>query len=194
MPEDLVPGDVEQYTGGSLSQTDPETVRALNAALARVRRYCGWHVSPVRTEVITIDRPARNHPCLVLPTLKIVQLNSITIDDLPIELNNVRMSADAPGVLSLNNWNPWGGYHWDSGFGLVEVNLRHGYTAAEAEDFREAVLSLVARSAQSANSEAAGPLIEKEVDDVRYRWAETVEGAVSATALDTSIIGKYRLY
>lgn len=195
MPEDLVPGDVEQYTAGRLSQTDPETVRALNAALARVRRYCGWHVSPVRTETITVDRPERNHPYLVLPTLKIVQLNSITIDGVPVALDNVRTSADAPGVLSLNNLNPWSGWHWDSGFGLVEVNLRHGFTAAEAEDFREGVLSLVDRSMQTVNSGATGPLIEKQIDDVRYRWGSgSVDSAVVGAPLDTSIISKYRLY
>lgn len=195
MPEDLVPGDVEQYTRGRLSQTDPETVRALNAALARVRRYCGWHVSPVRTETITVDRPMRNHPFLVLPTLKIVALNSITIDGVVIDMTNVRVSADTPGVLSLNNWNPWGGWHWDSGFGLVSVNLEHGYTAAEVEDFRDGVLSLVDRATLTVSTGAAGPLIEKEVDDVRYRWGTgSVESAVGTAPLDTSIISKYRLY
>jgi hypothetical protein len=195
VPEDLVPGDVEQYTRGRLSQTDPETVRALDAALARVRRYCGWHVSPVRTETIRVDRPPSTHPILVLPTLNIVTLNSITIDSIPVDLANVKVSVEAPGVLSMKNWEPWGGARWDSGFGLVEITLKHGYTAAEAPDFRDAVLSLVDRATLTVNSGGAGPLIEKEVDDVRYRWGTgSVDSAVGAAPLDSSIISKYKLY
>ncbi len=194
MPEELVPGDVEQYTRGRLSQTDPETVRALNAALARARRYCGWHVSPVRTETITVDRPANNHPYLILPTLKIVSLNSITVNDVPVDLTTVRMSVDAPGVLSLNNWIPWDGWNWDSGWGLVQVTLKHGFTAAEAEDFRDGVLSLVNRAARAASQEGMGPPVEKTIDDVTYRWAPgALATEVTAAPLDKGILNKYRI-
>lgn len=192
MPEDLVAGDIEQYTRGALLQTDPETVRALNAALARVRRYCGWHVSPLKTEVITLDRPGCNHPLLILPTLKIVTLTSITVDGVTVDLNDVRISGEAPGVLAKKNLDPWGGYRWDSGFGLIQVTLTHGYTAAEAEDFRGAVLALIDRAQQTVNTGGAGPLIEKQVDDVRYKWG-SVSTAVETTSLDKSIIEKYRI-
>jgi len=196
MPEDLVPGDVEQYTRGALLQTDPETVRALNAALARVRRYCGWHVSPVRTETVTMDRPPCNSQFLILPTLKIVNPStiSITVDGVAVDPANIRASSDAPGVLSLRNLDPWGGYRWDSGFGLVEVTFTHGFTAIEAEDFRGAVLDLIYKAQQAISSGGAGPLVEKEVDDVRYKWA-SVSAAVESTTtpLDKSILDKYRI-
>lgn len=196
MPEDLVPGDVEQYTKGRLSQTDPETVRALNAALAKVRSFCGWHVSPVRTETIILDRPEYNYPTLILPTLKVVELTSITVDGVAIDLSNVRMSREAPGVLAQKNNQPWGGYRWDNGLGLVHVTLDHGFTAAEAEDFRGEVLRLIDVASLAVGTGADGPLEEKQVDDVTYRWSRVPDRLVDSIArnpMDSSALYGYQL-
>jgi hypothetical protein len=98
MAEELTPADVEAYTQGRLSASDPETLRALNAALTRARRYCGWHVSPVRQDVAVLDRPSWigiwNE--LALPTLKVVSLDGIEIDGVAMDLANVRESKEAP--------------------------------------------------------------------------------------------------
>lgn len=200
MAEDLTPADVESYTNGRLLASDAEVQRALNAALARIRRYCGWHVSPVRTETLTVDGPdepdghwghygryghyGSGSQYLVLKTMHIVNLISITEHDEPTDLANVKKSADAPGILYKKRCP------WACGFSAIEVELEHGYTAAEAEDFREAVLALVDRASQSVGDAGGGAqLVEKEVDDVRYRWSDKV---ISLT-LDESAVGQFRI-
>lgn len=186
MAEDLTPADVENYTNHRLLASDPEVLRGLNAALARIRRYCGWHVSPVRTETLTVDGPGYGlgGHYLVLKTMHIVDLISITEHDEPTDLANVKESADAPGILYKKRC------HWACGFSAIEVELEHGYTAAEAADFREAVLALVDRASQSVGDAGGGAqLVEKEVDDVRYRWSDRV---ISLT-LDESAVGQFRI-
>jgi hypothetical protein len=62
---ELTTADVEQYTQGRLpagtlpGSPNPETLRLLNAALGAVRRYCGWRVTPVGVDTVTIDGPWR---------------------------------------------------------------------------------------------------------------------------------------
>jgi hypothetical protein len=188
MPEALVPGDVEQYTAGRLSQSDPETVRFLDAALTRVRRYCGWHVSPVRTETIIIDGSGTS--LLVLPTLKIVELISVTEDDVALDpAIDVKISAAAGGVIAKTQWR-----RWCPGFSNIEVELSHGYTAAEAGDFREAVLSLIDDATMQVGTGRTGPLVGKRVDDVEYSWAGKFAQTIEQSILDTSILSKFRLH
>lgn len=156
MPEQLLPFDVEQYTRGRLSQTDPETTRLLDAALARARRYCGWHVSPVITETITLD--GHGDRFLPLPTKRIGAVVGIDVDGVPIDLSEVQQHGS-----TLIRWI------WPCGYANIEVEFTHGFTAAEAVDFREAVLRMVDQSASIAAE--GGTLVSKTVDDVSYRWA-----------------------
>lgn len=196
MAEELTPADVEAYTQGRLSASDPETLRALNAALTRARRYCGWHVSPVRQDVAVLDRPSWigiwNE--LALPTLKVVSLDGIEIDGVAMDLANVRESKEAPGIIATKDGRPWGAGSlllYDSGYGAIEVTFTHGYAAADAEDFRSAVLALVDRAAMAAEGEnvGEGALVEKEVDDVRYKWASKV----NTVSIDSSALQSFRI-
>ena len=52
--------------------------------------------------------------------------------------------------------------------GAVEVKLTHGYTAAEAEDWREAVLAVAAATMRAQRNE--GLLTAERIDDVERRW------------------------
>ena len=185
MPEELLPFDAEQYTKGRLLQADPDVVRALSSARAWVRRYCGWHVSPVRTETITLDGPGGQY--LFLPTLKLVSLTAISEDGVALDLADVKASAEAPGVLAKA-----GSGHWGGEFGSVEVTLTHGFTADEAQDWREAVLALVDQASMSAGSGRSGPLISKRVDDVQYSWSG-LPREVENAPLDQRALAPYRL-
>jgi len=185
MAEDLTPQDVAKYTKDRIAADDPDVERALAAALARVRRYCGWHVSPVVDETITLDGTGR--ALLVLPTLKVVELTSVTEDGVELDLANVKQSADATGILAKSNWEPW-----EYGFSNVEVELSHGFTAAEAEDFREAVLSLIDQATMSINSGRSGPMISKRVDDVEVTWS-SLPREVENAPMDKTILGRFRL-
>jgi hypothetical protein len=192
--EDLAVADVEAYTGGRMLASDAETQRALDAALARVRRFCGWHVSPARTETLTVDCPWSS--LLILPTMKIRSITSITVDGNAVDLTTVRTSADAPGCLETVNFQPWGGYRTDSGFGRVAVALSHGFSAAEAADFRQAVLELIDSTSLQKGTGGSGPLVEKKVDDVTYRWSGVVDrfpGSIAKNPLNESLLYQFRL-
>ncbi|MBO0676788.1 hypothetical protein JRC04_04850 [Mycolicibacterium sp. S2-37] len=180
MPHDLTSSDIEAYTQGRLSANDPETVRALDAALARARNFCGWHVSPVCAETIVLDGSGSYY--LALPTLKIVSINTVTVDG--IEIDDVAMPADAPGMLARRSWG-----RWPCGFSNVEVDFTHGFTATQASDFREAILRMVDQAASLVESDSV-PLKEKKIDDITYKWSE----AVQRVSLDQTALGQYRLF
>lgn len=198
MAEIMVPGDVEAYTQGRLNQSNPETQRALDAALAKARRYCGWHVSPVRQDTIIMDRP--QWTILVLPTLHIVSVDSVTIDGVPVPLDNVRMSREAPGILATKDSRPWGGYPLlrDPGYGAMSVTITHGYTAAEAADFREAVLRTIDTANLQVGTGVDGPVEEIKVDDVglsmpRRGGPDRLADTIARNPMDTSTLYQYRI-
>lgn len=183
MPE-LSPTDVASFTGGRLAADDPEVQKMLNAALAAARRHCGWHVSPVLTDdPVVIDGPGSR--ILNLPTRKVLDITSITEDDTVLDVTGVRWSAGGPpGALARptsarKKSNGW----WSCNYQGIEVVMTHGYTEAEAADWRYAVLSMVDQMGQLLTSgRGEGDLLSKKVDDVTYRWADPY-----ATAADSAI-------
>lgn len=179
MAENLTAADVSAYTKGRLSEEDDEVVRALNEALARARRYCGWHVSPIRSETLMLNGDGGYE--LFLPTLKIGAITEITIDGEPIDLSTVKRDAEAPGVLIR--------YCWPCGFSNITVTLTHGYTATEAQDWRGAVLRMIDQASQSVGQQSISPMTQKKVDDVEYHWSDRVQ----YTSLDATALSQYRL-
>lgn len=195
MAEDLEPADVEAYTNGRLSASDPETARALAAALARVRRFCGWHVTPVlESDVITLD--GSGNSWLALPTLKVVALNTITEQDrtglaVAVDPVNIQLSAESPGLIRKKL-----GRAWTYGWSTIVVDFDHGYTADEAPDFRDIVLKLVDQASLNVGTGGQGPLTQKRVDDVIYRWSAVVDrlfGGFAKDPLSESVLYQYRL-
>jgi hypothetical protein len=195
MPE-LDVSDVESFSGGRLSASDPEVERMLNAALRAARRYCGWPVNPVVTgDTVVIDGPGSR--ILNLPTRKVVELTSLTEDDVVVDLSTVRWSAGGPpGILERpvsvrKKSNGW----WTCYYQGVEVVMTHGYDDDEAADWRYAVLSMVDQMGQVLFA-GRGELdmVSKKVDDVTYRWADPYAAAAeSALHSGSSIFEGYCL-
>lgn len=185
MAEDLTPADVEQYTKGRLLASDPNTQRMLDAALDRARRFCGWHVTPVKTETITL--PGSGFDFIVLPTLKVVSIDSITEDGATIDQADVEMFTGEPGILYKKRCRRW--------CGTVEITYSHGYTATEAAAFREAVLQLIDITSLSIGTGASGPLTDIEVDDVHYQWATGADHSygIAKNPMDESPFYQYRI-
>jgi hypothetical protein len=155
---------IEQYTQGRLVDGDDETERLLSAALGAAQRYCGWHVTPVQTDTVTLDGP--NHPVLVLPTLKLVDIASITENELAVDLDFVKWSADGRvrKTFSYPLSTSWFGPYWGSGcfwtgeFQGITVTMEHGFD--DAPEWQSAVLSLIDRTSLSVGSglrESVGP-------------------------------------
>ncbi|WPH57638.1 hypothetical protein [Mycobacterium phage WXIN] len=184
MAEDLTPADVEAYTQGRLLASDPETARLLAASLDRVRRFCGWHVSPVQSNTESLD--GEGWPYFVLPTRKVVDIVSITEDGNAVDLTTVRQKTDEPGVIYKRD------AYW---CGEIEIEYTHGYTADEAAAFRDEVLALIERTEMQQGTGAAGPLTGIEVDDVNMRWSGVMDRSwgIAKNPLNESVLYKYRI-
>jgi hypothetical protein len=184
---ELTAADVEAYAQGRLSADDPETQRLLDAATAALRKYCGWRVTPVASETITVD--GSGWSSLILPTQKIVSLTSITADGTAVHLTEVQQSSAAAGVLYLSGCKTW-----NKGYGNISVTLEHGWD--DAHDFQAAILEMVDRMAAQVGSVRgnSGPPAERRVDDVSERWAPTIGHAPELFSLiNHTLVDRYQL-
>lgn len=93
----------------------------VEAAAAQVRALCGWHIAPVITETVHVD--SEGGTLLVLPTLRLVELVSVTDVD-GNELDDVSWSRH--GYLRRTQRFP-------EGPRAVEVTMRHGYDTVPAD-------------------------------------------------------------
>src|SRR5690348_16817007 len=133
MPE-LTPADLDLYTKGRLPVDDVETNRILQRALRAARRYCEWHVTPVKMgDVVTLDGPG--HRLLMLPTMKLITLNSVMEDGAALDVSKLKVSAGGPVRVRKDGW-----CRWSHEYSSIIVNMDHGYTEDEADDWRLAVL------------------------------------------------------
>ena len=166
MPE-LSVDDVVAYTNGRLEDND-ETARMLVAALAAARRYCGWHVTPVRDDVLTVDGPGRS--VLSLPSLQLLEITALVEDGDTLDVLDLRWSRPKGQVYKDN------GCWWTGDWNAIEVSMTHGFETAP--DFNEAVLSLLDRTARGGST---GAIREVDVAGV-YQRQVSYESSGSASA------------
>lgn len=174
---ELSTDDVVAFTGGRLADDD-ETQRLLDTALVVARRYCGWHVSPVRTDdEIIMDGPGGTE--LFPPTRNIVELTEVINDGTPLEVGS---SAAIPEVVVPAS-APWKIVRlagtWSTQYSGIEITMSHGFTEVEAADWRQAILSMVDQMGSSSGRSDAD-LVGKQVDNVIYRWVPLAEEALFA--------------
>lgn len=172
--QDLQPSDLSSYTNNRLSATDPNTALHLNRALQFVRNYCKWNVCPViEDDVVSIDGPGQwggygvgmgslyggsyysgtgtlvkrrvGSGTLFLPTKRLQGISSITEDGVELDISTLQWSS-AGFVVKPNN-QPWTTNLATPGnpnLGITVV-MTHGWSAAEAIDWRATVLALADR-------------------------------------------------
>lgn len=178
MPE-LAPSDLPASVRG-LFATDDEAQDAIDAVLVSARRYCGWPVSPVVTDAeVVLDGPGGR--VLSVPTLNLVALSAVDEDGTqwaPADLRASRL-----GLVCKRS-----GGCWTSAYGAVKVTMTHGFTEAEAADWRRAVVKLVGQREQS--SRDSGDLKRKKIDDVEYEW---FEGVVSVDSELSALFAPFRI-
>lgn len=101
--------------GVSTANIDP----LLEAVSDDIRDYCGWHIAPTLTEVVTVDGSgAEVQP---LPTLHLLDVVSVTESGSAVDLAGIEWSRD--GYLK----RP-GGW-WTSALRGVAAEIEHGYPA-----------------------------------------------------------------
>lgn len=186
MPE-LTASDVEELTAGRVPGDDV-TAALLTAALAGLRRYCGWHVTPVITgHTVRLDGPGA--ALLTLPTLQLVELTALTENGADALPSAIWAAADGhPRRAQVANTSGW----WCGGLGSVSATMSHGFTEDAAADWRLAVMRAVERS--SAGTRDDPTLIRKRVVEVEYQWADTGGGAAEwGGVCDQFGLDRYRL-
>ena len=164
------------YTQGRLNAADTETDQVLARSLAEVRRWCGWHVTPEREDILTIDGPGGR--LLRLPTLNLVELGAVTEEGSEVDLADLEWSRT--GVVSKTS-----GVYWTSRLGGIAVTMTHGFD--DAPDFEAAVLSIADRRSQATSG---GTAIS--VGPFRFSEERTPAGA-AFTGAELSILEHYRL-
>lgn len=170
-------GLLAQYTKGRLDVGDSETARHLAGAVAAVRRWCGWHVTPEEAHEVVLDGPGGQ--LLRLPTLRLVELTTVVEDGVAVDLDGLEWSRI--GLMRKKS-----GAAWTDRFGGIVVTMTHGF--AQATDFEAAALSIADRTAQAA---AAGGQL---VGVGPFRWAEDRAAAGSAfTMAELAILETYRM-
>lgn len=147
--------------------------QAFVAAADAVRAYCGWHVAPVVEETLTLD--GRGGGRLILPTLRVVDILTLTVDGMIVD----EPEWSTAGVL-------WG--RFPDRPRSVTVTLQHGYETAPTD------LVALITAVTAAGSVAATPA-SAQVDDARITFAApaapyTVGGF---TAGQRSLLDRYRL-
>lgn len=186
MAEDLAAADVEAFTGGRLVASNAETTRLLDAALTLVRQRCGWHVSPVKTDVVfTLDGTGGRE--LLLRTRKITRVASVVDDGVALDVStDVVVPNEYPWKLVRTTGQ------WSRQYGGVVATIDHGFTAAEAASWRQAVLTVVVNLSSSGFSgRSDAELVSKQIDDVAYQWGSAV--ADSALLSVDHILSSYDL-
>lgn len=193
---ELSPSDVEQFTGGMLSATAPETQRMLDSALAVARRDVRWRVSPVIVDdVVTLNGTGTNR--LRLPTKQVITIDAITSDGVSLDpVNDVTLDCESDNLLIKNVGvfsNQYNGVVVTMDHGFPENSAAAasivGFTGSTASDWRQAILSLVVNISQIvAAGRPDSELSSKQVDDVVYQW-----GATQGLASIENILAEYRL-
>lgn len=182
---ELSAADLSAYTGGRLASGDTATATVLAAALAAARRYCGWSVSPVATVTVTLDGPGGY--VLPLPTRNLLTVTAVSENGAALTVANLDVSR-TKGTIEKHPRGRW----TDRNSG-ISVTMSHGYTEAEAADWRRAVLRLadmMASDAAASGQRDSAELIRKKVDDVEYQWGESL---IAADDRLSALLAQFRI-
>ena len=169
MSELVTPEDLDAYLSG-------DSEKALAAAEAAVRAYCGWHVAPVKAETVTVW--SAGDRSVLLPSLHVTEVASVMVDGEPVEDYTWTSDGILRGVRKC---------------GTVEAVLTHGHDG----DSTAGVLlsSIILATAVRAKSSPSG-LMRAQVGQVSETYSQTATNQAGGVALLTSeknLLAPYKL-
>lgn len=166
--------------------SDESAQAALDAVLVAARNYCGWHVSPEReNDAVVLDGPGIS--VLDLPTRKLTALTEVVEGG--IELDVAKLDWSDKGAVRKQ-----AGTCWSSRYRSIEVVMNHGYTEAEAADWRKAIVDMVNTVSYGAATASSGDALKrKKVDNVEYEWFDFASAADEAIYTVAATLERYRL-
>lgn len=147
------------------------TQEAIDAAVDSIRRLADWHVFPEREETLHVDAPGDR--LVVLPTKRLVAVESVTVDGREVELGPNDWSPD--GTLWIRHLRPRrDGRRW-----RVEARVRHGYEAPA--DVLALVQSMAGRAVTPGQAYTVG------------RISVSAPGAITPQSTEWRVIDKIKL-
>lgn len=169
--------DLEAYQRG-----DPQAL--IDSATAAVRRYCGWHITPTRTETLTLLGDGSS--TLMLPSLCVSDVAAVTYDGTVLAPEDYAWTPY--GVITLARSVFLAQPFWTVPL-HVAVTLTHGFTAAP--DVETVILSMVARAQVSPTG-----VIRSQVGQVGFTYSQTGTGQAGGIAMlpnELSTLDLFRL-
>ena len=181
IPDLITAAEFSAGTGGKISVGDPRLPSLIAGASAAIRRYCGWHITPVIDETVTLDGPGGS--LLSLKTLHMTALTSVTASGIAVDL--------ASGVewSELGNLRRMDGGWWTDRYRSIEVTFTHGFeNAADVKQIVQQVIANAISSPLGATREQAG--------QVSISWSMTapnVSGGITLMERDLAVLDAYKL-
>lgn len=169
-------------------------------ASAAIRRYCGWHISPVIAEDVVLDGSGSTSQRL--PSLRVVEIVAVTNAGQELDVSKLEWSTD--GFMRLGMPGRHYGYGGGSAYGYgygggwtshlrgVEVSYRHGFDPADVGQLAALTCTLVARSIASPR----GYLTGESVGSVSLSYGGTADDRPSSMSLlgyEQQLLDNYRL-
>lgn len=183
LPDFATAAELEAFTKGQVGATDDRVQNAIKAVTLSIRREAGWHIGPdVQGHSATLDGPGGK--LLQLPTLKLLNLVSVTQLGVALDLANDTVDWSELGLVEKRD-----GTRWTDRFRKIVAVMDHGF--ADYSDLKFLTLSLTARGLSSpfgATREQAGSM--------SIQWATPqagVAGGIVPTSVEMSIVNKYKL-
>ena len=136
---------------------------AVATALALVRGWCRWHVTPARSDLQVIDhfggRVLKTRSLHVLDVLSVRATGSTT---------DVAHEWSAAGMIRRRDR-----CEWASGYRAWEVRLIHGYDLAECLPVARVLLSIARRVDAEAAGDRSADIVQESIGDYSYQMAST---------------------
>lgn len=129
-----------QYALITKTTEDPNIQGLLDAASSAIRRYCGWHVSPVVTEEVVADGSGGHIQSL--PTLRLVSILALTETS-----RGGTVTVWLPDDLewSRNGYLRHSGY-WTDRLQGISASIEHGFEQADCLDLATLCVVMAARA------------------------------------------------
>lgn len=178
--DSITPLVLSQFTMGKIKESDPRSALLIQGAVASVRRHCGWHVSPPRTEDFILD--GRGGYIQRLPSLHVVDVLAVADGGQELTYRTDYRWSEM-GLLERMH-GTWSRHYRD-----VEVTAIHGHT--DVPDIIAMILSVIARTMASpmgATREQAGAM--------SVTWANTSPGVAGGMVLlksELAMLSTFRL-
>lgn len=149
---------------------------AADAASAAVRSYCGWHIAPTTTQMLTLDGSGSS--TLILPTLYLTAVTDVTNDGVAVD--DVEWSQ--AGFARL--------YRWSCRLRGVTATITHGYDQCPAE----VAAVVVALARQDGSAAAMQGVKSRQVGPLAWQYADDqIGGVLGVSGAMREVLDRYKL-